>query len=168
MYTTNLDDYVAFNLHVMSKSKGTRLSFLVGSVLAPVGLLAGAASVAAALHNWPGEIACMAGAVSCAVIVPFGYRSLMRSKIRALARRHSIRGMLGRTTLTLGEEALTIAVGTTRTEARWEGIAGVEESGDHTFIMLTGLSAVIVPRLEFESDEEYHRVRDFAAARVVR
>jgi hypothetical protein len=77
------------------------------------------------------------------------------------------RGTLGRITLILTAESLVEITETTRTEVRWKDIAGVDEVGEYTFIFITGLSAVTLPRHGCDTDDDYRAARDFALAQVV-
>ncbi len=77
-----------------------------------------------------------------------------------------MRGMIGPITLILSEDRLVEITETTRSEMRWEDMKGLDVSVDYTFIFVTGLSAAIVPRLGFDSDNEYEAVRDYAIARL--
>jgi hypothetical protein len=67
--------------------------------------------------------------------------------------------------LILSEESLVEITELTRTEARWRDMDGIEEVGDYTFIMVTGMTAAILPRRGFEREDDYLSVRDFARAR---
>jgi hypothetical protein len=165
-YTTTVDDYVAFSLHMWRKSKVGRGAYLVGWLLPPMlGLLGAAIAVA---WNGPTVVvaACVGGAVLAAVMYPRSYRRWSTRYVRAFAKKLGTQGVIGPTRLILSDESLVEITEKTRSEARWRDMEGIEEVGDYTFILVTGMSAAIIPRHAFEREDDYHRVRDFARARV--
>ena len=165
-YTTTMDDYLAFSLHMWQKSKVGRGGYLVGWLLSPMLGLLGAAAVVA--WNGPSVVAagCVAGAVLAAVMYPRYYRRWQTKYIRAYAKKLGTQGVIGPIRLILSDESLVEITEKTKSEARWRDMVGVEEVDDYTFILLTGMSAAIVPRHAFEREDDYHRVRDFARERV--
>jgi hypothetical protein len=167
-FETTVNDHVAFNLHMLGKAKPARLSYFLGWALLPSLLLVIAALAAVALRGWVAAAVCVVLAVGFAGSYPGAYRRRVRSSIRSFLRGVGTPGDFGPTTLTLSDESLVVTVGPKRTEVRWADIVGVDETPDHTFIRLTGLTAVIVPRLEFEADKDYFRVRDFAVTKAGR
>ena len=76
------------------------------------------------------------------------------------------RGIIGERGLSLSEELLVAVSETFRTEVRWENMTGVEVVGDTTYIFISGISALILPRHGFDSDAEYEAVRDFALRKL--
>lgn len=97
---------------------------------------------------------------------PFLYRRCLITRITALAEDLGTQGVLGSITLVLEEETLTEITSVTRTEARWSSMHSVEVVGDYTFIMVTPMTAAILPRRAFPSDEVYNQVKEFALARI--
>ncbi|WP_435019318.1 YcxB family protein [Tundrisphaera sp. TA3] len=164
-YTTTVDDYIAYGLHCIDRSAVARRHYLIGWLLLPIACLVGSLAAAA---NGPGEWAVIlaVSGVAYAAIYPAVHRANIRKTLRSYAEGQGTRGTIGPIRLILDDEGLTEITETTRTVARWETMSHVEEVGDHTFIMVTGLSAAIVPRRGFADEESYNRVRDFAMARI--
>ena len=76
------------------------------------------------------------------------------------------RGMIGRIRLILTDDTLTEITASTRTEARWRDMLRVEETGQTTYIYVTGMSVAMVPKHGFADEEDYYSVRDFARSHV--
>jgi hypothetical protein len=165
-YTTTVDDYVAFALHLWRKSKVGRGSYLVNWLLLPVLGLLGPAAVVASNGLSVGAAVCAGGALLYAAIFPACYRLLYANYIRAYAKKLGTRGVIGPIRLILSEESLVEITEKTRSETRWRDIEGIEEADGYTFILVTGMTAAILPRQGFEREDDYRRVRDFARARI--
>jgi hypothetical protein len=163
-YTTTLDDYIAWNMHMFKRSSSMRRRYLLGWATIPIGC-ATMAIVLAELALLPAIAFGLIGVLH-AVLYPFLYRYQVESAIEAYANEHSSRGVIGRTTLILTEDTLTEQTASVRSVVRWQDMKGVEEVGDCTYIYITGLLAAIVPRRGFERAEDYEALRDFAIAKL--
>jgi YcxB-like protein len=162
-YTTTLDDYVAYAWHMWRKSKAVRGAYLSGWLFFPaLGLLGAAAFFV--LGSRVGAGVCVGAAVLYAAIYPAYYRRWTTGYLRAYAKDFGVRGVFGPIRLILSEESLVEITELTRSEARWPEMYGIEEVGDCTFILVTGMSAAILPRHGFEREDDYFTVRDFARA----
>jgi len=165
-YTTTLDDYVAFNRHSARKSPVVKANFFLGWFVVPA--IAGAVGLALAqVENLrPVALFVVVGGLFYAVSYPLVSHWWFDWYIRSYAQGLGTRGMLGRTTLILTAESLVEITETTRSEVRWKDIKGVEETGDYLFILVTGVSAAIVPRHGCEEADDFDAVREFALAQV--
>lgn len=164
-YSLTPDDLVALNLHLMRRSPSYRRRFVIGWVLVPTAfvLAALAASVADA-H--PAYVVCpLLGAVLLTTLYPFLYRWNVRRQVRAYGREATARGALGRTTLVLTDDTLTVRTKAAETVARWEAMRGVTEDADYIYIHLSAVSVATVPRRDLDG-EQYAAVRDFARAKL--
>jgi hypothetical protein len=74
--------------------------------------------------------------------------------------------LFGPVTLILGDETLTEVTPAARTEARWDKMVDVLEAPDHLFILVTSVSAAIIPRRAFDAPGVFDAVRDFVCAKV--
>jgi hypothetical protein len=163
-YTTTLDDYVAYSVHMLKRSPSMKWQFAVGWAVLPVGCWL----LAAILASRPGPaVASLAFAgVAYAVVYPLGYRKWVGASVRAYAQDLGARGVIGRITLVLDEDTLTERTEAVQSIARWRDMKGMEVVGDCTYIYVTGLLAAIIPKHGFERPEDYEAVRDFALARL--
>ncbi len=100
-------------------------------------------------------------------LFPAGYRRWLTNSFRTYATKREMRGVIGPIRLILSDELFVEITETTRSEAKWRDMAGIEEVDGYTFILVTGMTAVIIPRKAFMPEEDYYRVRDFARARRV-
>lgn len=169
-FTVTVDDFVAFNWHVLRKSGAGRTAYLFGWLGLPL-LLA----LLAALLVADGE----AESVACGMMLGFGavvfllayprvYRSTVEGNVRTFVKRLGARGIVGDATLIFSEDRLVAITELARTEVRWENLSGVETVGDHTYIFLTGMSGWILPRNGCDSDEEYEAACDFVLRKTAR
>ncbi len=167
-YTTTLDDYVAFCMHMYRKSKAARGSFLLAWLILPAACLATA--VAVVYGDGPiGQAAYWAGIAAIWVAVyPWFHRRLVARHVRNFAKGLGVRGVIGPIRLILTDTSVVEITELTRTEARWQDLAGIDVLDDYTFVLITGMSAAIIPRHGFEREADYDRVRDFALARLGR
>ncbi|MDZ4685408.1 MAG: YcxB family protein [Planctomycetaceae bacterium] len=159
-YTTTLEDFVAYNLYLYRKAQLVRKPFIVvlSGLFAFVGILG-----LIAAKNW----AWRAYAVVALLFAfyPLIHPYWLAHQIRALVKKRGVEGLLGPTRLILTEESLMEITEAGKTERWWHNMSGIEEVGDRTFISITGLSAVILPKHGFEREEDYQRARDFALSR---
>jgi hypothetical protein len=166
-YTLTLEDYIAFNLHLFKKTKMPRMPFQIA--LAIVLFLIGAGGLAASLMRGKDLVmTAVSVLILCSSTFPVTYPIWIAHQIRVYVKKLGTHGVTGPMRLILSDESLVEITETGRTEAKWRDMLGVEEIDSYTFIRITGLSACILPRAGFASEEEYTRVRDFATARAGR
>jgi hypothetical protein len=186
-YTVELSDHIEFMHHFVRRSGAGRVEclFAVG-----VCLLVFAVSVAG-LYWWADNLLVRlvaflfaSGSVFAAVAYPLRYRGALERKLLASAEKMDRRGVLGTFKLILSEESLTEITEVSRIEVKWADVVGAEEVGERTFVYLGGWrrteaagnpkyvpvgggpGALILPRLGFDSDEEYKAVRDFVMRKL--
>ena len=139
---------------------------LIPLLVGAVGLVGVRAQGEIALFSFVLAIAMGFLTVAVAVTYPFIYYSLMRWLTRSYAAQRGVRGMIGRIRLILTDETLTEITESTRTEARWKDMVRVEQTGDTTYIYVTGMSVALVPKRGFADEADYYLVRDFARSHV--
>jgi hypothetical protein len=165
-YTTTLDDYVAFATYKYRHSRIRFIAvvfcllsaipfFLLGIAYAFQGLL-------------PLALIAFVGTAGLIAILPASDNVLYPILVRIHAGSVGLRGVIGPITLILTDELLVEITETTRSEIKWKEMVRVDEVGNYTFIMVTPMLAVIVPRHGFEHESDYLKVCDFAKSRVGR
>ncbi|QJW92715.1 YcxB family protein [Frigoriglobus tundricola] len=160
-YRVALSDFIALNLYLNKKSGVGRSRYLIAWLGLP--LLCSAGAVRALQLDREGPAFFMVGvAVLWLIVTPYGYRDALARNVRTFVKKLGGRGIIGERALVFTEELLVAISETFRTEVRWENVQGVEVVGEHTYIFIAGISAVILPRCGFDSDEEYEAARDFA------
>lgn len=164
-YTTTLDDYVAYSWHLWRKSGAVRKNFLSDWLFLPALSFVGAAGLLACGYVVSAGV-CAAVAVLYVAVYPTMYRRWAKRYIRDYAKEQGGRGVIGRIRLILSEESLVEITELTRSEARWRDMHGIEEFDDYTIIMVTGMTAAILPRHGFEREQDYLLVKDFARKRI--
>jgi hypothetical protein len=100
------------------------------------------------------------------VIFPSRYREGLALNTRRFVKKLGGRGIIGERGLILTEELLVAVSETFRTEVRWENMTGIDVVGECTYIFISGISALVIPRQGFDSDAEYEAVRDFALRKL--
>jgi hypothetical protein len=164
-YAVTLDDFVVFNLYITRKSGAGRGGYLTLWFGLPILLVLGAVQLVQFNHE-PAAFVLVALAVFWLFIFPSRYREGLARSTRAFVKNLGGRGILGERRLILSEGLLVAISETFRTEARWENMTGVEVVGEYTYIFISGISALILPRHGFNSDAEYEAVRDFALRKL--
>jgi hypothetical protein len=166
-YTVTLNDFVVFNLYITRKSGVGRSAYFILWLGLPILFALGALQAV----QFSREIAALAFvilAVFWLCFFPFRYRDALARNARTFVKKLGGRGIIGERGLILSEELLVAISETFRTEARWENMTGVDVVGEYTYIFLTGISALILPRRGFDSDSEYEAVRDFVLRKLAR
>jgi hypothetical protein len=164
-YTVTLDDFVAFNLYITRKSGAGRPGYLIMWLVPPA--LGIAATVRLLqLDHLPLAIGLTGISLFWLVFLPVRFRDALARNARAFVKKLGGRGIIGERGLILTEEMLVAVSEIARTEVRWENMAGVDVVGETTYIFISGISALIVPRRGFDSDAEYEAVRDFALRKL--
>ena len=164
-YTRTLEDYVAYNLYIYQKARMPRMGFQVA--LATVFLFIGSFGLAINLVRAQDSSLIVTSVLLLGFATfPITYPKFLAHFFRAYAKKLGTQGLTGPVRLILTDESLTAITETCRTEARWCGMLGTEVIDGYTFIRLTGVSALILPRAGFASDDDYFRTKDFAMARA--
>jgi hypothetical protein len=164
-YTTTVGDCVALQRYFLRKVRAARVVDLLGWLLLPA--IAVVAAVVLLIEDfWEAGLYAALSGLLYAVLYPLIGPLIFDRFAGMCVRQMGTRGAIGRTTLVLTDESFVEITETTRTEVRWEDIHGVDEAGDYTFIFVTGLLAVIVPRKGFCDAAEYEIVRKLVLSRV--
>jgi len=167
-YTLTQDDYIAFSLYAYRKSGVSRPAFLMRWVARPV-LFAMSAVVLWQLGEGVTRLLAfflVFGGIAHLILFPFFYRARVESGVRKFVEKMGTAGVTGDITLILSEETLTEVTSSTRSTARWADMVGIEDAADRVYIYITGISASVIPRSGFESDEDYEAVRAFALRKL--
>ncbi len=170
-YTTTIEDYVALCRFLQKRSTIVRAKEMIGWLLVPTLIAIGAIVILSADGFtadgtiYVGVLAATLVAISL-VLFPFVFGWVNFVWISRYVKELGMRGDIGPITLILTDAPLVEITETTRSEVKWKDIHSIHESGDYTFIMVTGMSAAILPRHGFALDGDYFMVRDFAKARI--
>jgi hypothetical protein len=164
-YKTTIEDYVAFSQYMLRKSRVGRVNYFAGWLFLP-----GAGVLAAATLVWANgmvveALICFSASALYAGLYPIVHRYYIKIYVRDYAKALGTRGVLGPIRLVLNDESLVEITERTRSEARWRDIEGVDEIDGYTFIMVTGLTAAILPRRGFEDERDYERASHYAKER---
>ncbi|MFO0928355.1 MAG: YcxB family protein [Gemmataceae bacterium] len=163
-FTTTVDDHVAYQLHVLKRSRFIRRQQYLGWLVPP-----GVFSLLAFLLLFVEPVvAVIALAVSAVwlLLFPFCQRACQRHALRSFIREIQGREKNDHTSLVLTDERLSDQTGVVQILVRWQDMKGVEVVGDNTYIHLTGTLGILIPRRGFERAEDYEAVRDFAVAKL--
>lgn len=160
-YTVTLEDFVALNLYLTRKSGAGRARYLLIWLGVPTLCAAGAVRVLE-LGREPLAFGLALLAAVCLFTFPLAYKVGLARNVRAFVKSLGGRGIIGERALVLSDDYLVAISETFRTEVRWENLSGVDVVGDATYVFVSGISALILPRRGCDSDAEYEAARDFA------
>jgi hypothetical protein len=163
-YTLTLEDYVNFTVHMYKKANMPRMPFQIA--LALVFLVIGASALVLGLGAGDFFTIWVSVLLLVASTFPVTFPLYYARKVRAYMKKLGTEGIVGPIRLVLTDESLVEITTVGRNEANWRDVLGIEDIDGYTFIRLTGLSAAILPRAGFSSDEDYLRVREFARTRI--
>lgn len=163
--TNSMDDLVAFHTFALKRSPYLRKRLVRSWVVLPVGLVVIALVLWAAATYPPLALSVAVSGAVIALFFPLIWQSWIWQWARQLAAQNAAGGLFP-TTLTLTDDVLRVRGRVTETTARWDMMVGVEAGPDHTFILVTELFAVVVPRHTLGREEDYAAVRDFALAKL--
>jgi hypothetical protein len=164
-YTVTLDDLVALNLYLNKKSGAGRGAYLVTWLGLPIICALGAVQVLQ-LDHIPFAFFLGILALFWLLVFPFRYRAALARGVRAFVTNLGGRGIIGERSLIFSEELLVALSETVRTEVRWENMTSVDVVGEYTYIFLTGITALVLPRHGFDSDAEYEAARAYALRKL--
>lgn len=163
-YKTTLDDFVAYNMHLLKRSPSMRQKMVLSWVLLPIVCLFWAYILA---NPYPfSAVFLVVAGVFIAIFYPLIYRGWVASSVRAYAQDLDARGVIGQITLILEEDTLTERAGAVQSVVRWQEMKGMEIVGEVTYVYVTGLLAAIIPKHGFERSEDYESVQAFVLAKL--
>lgn len=164
-YTLTDEDLVFYFLHQWKKSKVARTYHLLNWFLCPAAAIG--VGIAAQCSGYEILGFCFAGAAAYAAMYPWLAVRFVKHYYRGYIRQSGADGIIGPIRLIVNDEGFIDIAQKTRTQVRWQDIHGIEELGNYTFIMVTGISAVILPRNGFQSASDYDTLREFARQKFV-
>jgi hypothetical protein len=164
-YTVTLDDFVAYHLHMTKKSGAARTGYLMVWLGFP--LICALVAVWALQPDFvPVAFVLVVVAVFWLFAFPGLHRSAIARNVRSFVKNLGARGVICERTLILSEDRLVSISETFRIEVLWGNMTGVDVVGECTYLFISGIFAVILPRHGFDSDSEYEAVRDFALRKL--
>lgn len=163
-YTTTMDDFIDAMVHVRRNMPFMRR---VRQLIVVLFVFGGGLWTLILFAESPAE-ALFVGLLTVVFVAVFPqfHRITERSHVGKQIKAMGARGLFGQSTLVLTEESLIEQTETIRLEVRWQDMNRVEIVGDNTYIYLTGMSMVIIPRHGFERDDDYIAVRDFVIGKL--
>jgi hypothetical protein len=86
---------------------------------------------------------------------PWAYRRKLRKIVDGMVSEGQNRRLFGRHTVVLSPESITESDEFGQTSTVWRGVERVVRAGDHVFIYISALAAIIVPRRAFAGASEF-------------
>ena len=90
------------------------------------------------------------------VYYPFAYRRTIRKTVDSMADEGKNRGLLGPHRVTLTAESIIEATDFSESTTSWKAVERVANSGEHAFIYVNSLAAIMVPRRAFAGVAEFN------------
>jgi hypothetical protein len=167
-FVATIDDYAELRVYSLRKTRAFWPFTILLSLPVPlVCLLVAPIFFASPDFRWL-VVPLLAAGVLAATIIPIILPKALAQGVRNQTKNLDARGIIGRIELVLSEESLVVITSMTRSEVKWQDMQSVEEVADRTFIWLTGLFLLGLPRHGFDCDGDYFIARDYAMARVGR
>jgi len=163
-FTTTIDDYVAFNRFAWRKSRSLRAVYIIGWFFLPI--LFSIIALGTMRQSLVHATIFAVPALLWLAAFPYVYRAQTNRQIRSFATRMGAPRTPVKSRLVPSNESITSIADSVTTTAKWADIKSVELDGDYTFVFLTAVSALIIPRHGFDSEDEYEEVREFALRQV--
>ena len=88
--------------------------------------------------------------------VPFAWKRRQASLIRKMLSEGSTRSLLGKCSVTLSKESIGIQRPSSHSSYGWEAIDRICVNSKYCFLYVTSVSAIIVPRRAFNSNESFN------------
>lgn len=156
-YEVTPADFEAFNLHVADRPRlraqrrRRAIAFLIlfPLAVAAIGLVFRGKGKGGPDLTWYILVQLAVGFAVAAVAILLShllYRQRLRGVVRGMLGRNPREGFLGPQRLEAGPEGVTLESAHQRGTYRWSGVAGVEETATHLFVMLGEVYGIIVPK----------------------
>lgn len=88
--------------------------------------------------------------------IPFAWKRRQASLIRRMLKEGSTRSMLGKCSVTLSNESISIQRPSSLSSYDWEAIDRICVNSESCYLYVTSVSAIIVPRRTFSSNESFN------------
>ena len=155
-YEIVIDDLVAWNAWVNRHAASLRTNFIRGWLLIGIMLLI---SVALFSSMFPSETAGLLAMGAVALMVWLAYPAYYRWKVSRLARAmysEGVSNLIGRRRLSLSADYVIFSSPLSQSVIRWAGIEQVVVQQEATYLLLSKISAIVVPRRAFATDEQFN------------
>ncbi len=104
------------------------------------------------------------GLVFYLLYIPFAYRRAVHQAVNGMLAEGKNNGLLGRHRVTLTPESVTEATEFNQASTSWRAVERVVEFGDHAFIYINTMAAIVVPRRAFGVASEFNEFVKTATA----
>lgn len=165
-YQVEREDYVAFNIQHVAGLKTTRNQKLIGWLVVPCVFLFLGLLIGMSLDDWWALVTLSVLGTIYAACYPWMYRRALMRQANKIINEHSMVGIEGLWELILDEETVTEVTECWRFEIKWRYVHRIVETETHAFIYQTALSAAIIPKRFFLTEEEFHKLVDYAKQRL--
>jgi hypothetical protein len=175
-YAVTLDDYLEYCLYVYKRSLIYRRLKIFCIAIVPAISLAIAFTLVTfnpldlefVMRLFIGGLILVLGCF-CGVFSALTYDPIQilfqRWWLQSYALKNGLRGIVGQISLILSDHSLVEITEIGRSEVLWKSVTGFEDTGDHLYVQI-GLLAAILPRRGFANDHDYLAVRGFLRARI--
>lgn len=157
-YEVTIDDLLAFNLYHFNHSPTMKRQVLLGQIIFSVMIIIGFGWIIYSnnVQGLPALIIAGIGALFIALFVaiyPRSVRSSVRKRIKKLAEEGRNTGMIGKQTMILAPDQITVTTEAGTSTYKWTAINKIETTAEWVFIYNTAISAFTIPRRAFPSDD---------------
>ena len=104
------------------------------------------------------------GLVVYLLYIPFAYRRAVQQAVNGMLDEGKNKGILGRHRVTLTPESVIEASEFSQNATSWRAVERVVEFGDHVFIYINSMAAIVVPRRAFPAPSEFDKFINAANA----
>lgn len=173
-YELQIEDIVAFNLHLLKTVPHYRRQVRLAGIWLP--LVLAIASLGWLLYSsdrdyqpWM-SIWLVLCAVVLAILVPWRSRQRTAANVRRLLGPAKNRGMLGYRSLSIDPIGVSTVTQYSESRTRWPAIERIESADDYVLLFISGMSCMPIPKLAFrdqaqldafvEAAQRYHRAAE--------
>ena len=161
-YEIVIEDLVAWNAWVNRHAASLRTNFLRGWLLIGVMLLV---LVVVFSSMFPNETAGLLAMGVVTLMLWLAYPIYYRWKVSRLARAmysEGVSNLVGRRRLSLSADYVVFSSPLSQSIIRWAGIEQVVVQREATYLLLSKISAIVVPRRAFATDEQFNAFAQLA------
>ena len=145
-YAVEEDDWLAFLKHHASTSPTVRRSIRLNQVLGTLCLLVLFGLIALVEKSVAFAVLTMPFAILYFFFIPSHIRHKMFKQAKALISEGSNRTVLGEKHMSVTEDGIFVRSADSESKIGWSSIGRVESTGSHTFVFVSAVSALVIPR----------------------
>lgn len=155
-YNQSVDDIVAFNIHHLNHSKTGKKALMIQRLVGPIMFIVMffVITMISDIPAWYWGISFAIAAVLWVIFYPKSVVKQVEKRVRKMIEEDDNKGLIGDRVVEISENGIDVTTDYSKVNHSWESVNKIEQDEKYIYIYQSSMSAVMIPKSIFDTDED--------------